>query len=154
MKQLFSTIIFLCFITAICKAQDSLHIISPKTSVQKNLYDMPQTNSKEYFLEKESKLNTAAWVLLGAGTVMAITGTIIYEHAIHNENWDEVGNTFGGVFLIVAGSAMVVTSIPIFIRSGYYKRKALNMSAALKFEPYQSGLAMKHYPAIGISISL
>jgi hypothetical protein len=154
MKPLFSTVIFLCLLSAVCQAQDSPHNTSPKPLTQKNPYDLSQTYTKEFYLEKESKLNTAAWVLLSAGTVMGITGTIIYEHAIHNENWDEVGNTFGGVFLIVAGSAMVVTSIPIFIRSGYYKKKALNMSANLKFEPYQSGLAMKHYPAIGISISL
>jgi hypothetical protein len=84
---------------------------------------------------------------------MGVTGTIIYENAYHDD-WDQVGNVLGGAFLMAAGSAMVITSVPIFIRSGYYKRKAVDISANLKFEPYQSGLAIKRYPAIGLSISL
>ena len=85
---------------------------------------------------------------------MGVTGTILYEHAAQTNEWNEVGNEFGGVFLMAAGGAMVVTSIPIFIRAGYYKRKAMDVSANLKFEPYQSGLAMKRFPAIGLRISL
>ena len=139
--------------TGMCQAQDSLHLASPKTSTEKNKFHMPEKNSKEYYLEKGNNLKTTAWVLLGAGAVMGITGTIIYEKN-HNDNLNEVGNELGGVFLIAAGSAMVITSVPIFIRSGYYKRKALDISANLKFEPYQSGLAIKRLPAIGLTISL
>ena len=115
---------------------------------------MPREDSKEYFLEKRSKLNTTAWVLLGIGAAMGVTGTILYEHAAQTNEWDQVGNEFSGVLLMAAGGAMVVTSIPIFIRAGYYKRKAMDVTANLKFEPYQSGLAMKRFPAIGLSISL
>jgi hypothetical protein len=46
---------------------------------------------------------------------------------------------------------MVVVDIPVLIRSGYYKRKALDMSANLKFEQYQTGISMKQYPAVGLS---
>ncbi len=154
MKQLFSVTIGFFIITNICRAQDSLHIVVPKTSTEKNTFYMPQPNSKEYYLEKQSKLNTTAWVLLGIGAAMGVTGTIIYENVAHKNELDQVGNEFGGVFLMVAGSAMVVTSVPIFIRSGYYKRKAMDLSANLKFEPYQSGVAMKSFPAIGLRISL
>jgi hypothetical protein len=154
MKQLFSVTISLIILTGICRAQDSLHIATPKTSTEKNKFYMPQQNSKEYYLEKQSKLNTTAWVLLGIGTAMGVTGTILYEHAAQANEWDQMGNEFGGVILMAAGGAMVITSVPIFIRAGYYKRKAMDISASLKIEPYQSGLAMKHYPAIGLSISL
>lgn len=129
-------------------------MITPKASTEKNKYYIPQQNSKEYFLEKRNKLNTAGWVLLGGGVTMGIIGTILYENAYHSEDWYQTGNVFGGVFLMTIGSAMVITSVPIFIRAGYYKRKAIDMSASLQFEPYQSGLAMKSYPAIGLRISL
>jgi uncharacterized membrane protein len=154
MKQLFSAFTCLLILTGICRAQDSLHITTPKASTGKNQFYTPAINSKEYCLEKHSKLNTTAWVLLSAGVVMGVTGTIIYENAYHNDGWDQMGNVFGGSFLMIAGSALVITSVPIFIRSGYYKRKAMDLSASLKFEHYQSGLAMKSYPAIGLRISL
>jgi hypothetical protein len=154
MKQLFLVTIGLFIITNMCRAQDSLRIAVPNSSTEKNKFYMPKQNSKEYYLEKQSKLNTTAWVLLGIGAAMGVTGTILYENAAHANEWDQVGNEFGGIFLIAAGSAMVVTSVPIFIRSGYYKRKAMDLSANLKFEPYQSGVAMKSFPAIGLRISL
>jgi len=154
MKQQFLAIISLFVLTGICRAQDSLHIPSPKTSKEKDQFFTPAKNSREYYVEKESKLNTAGWVLLGGGMAMGIAGTILYVNANHADNWNELGNEWGGVFLMIAGSAMVITSVPIFIRSGYYKRKAMDISANLKFEPYQSGLAMKSYPAIGLRISL
>lgn len=154
MKQLFSVSISLIILSGICRAQDSLHISIPKTSTEKNKFFMPQQNSKEYYLEKRSKLNTTAWVLLSVGAVIGATGTMLYEHAAQTNEWEQVGNEFGGVFLMAVGSAMVITSVPIFIRAGYYKRKAMDISANLKFEPYQSGLAMKRLPAIGLSISL
>ncbi len=58
------------------------------------------------------------------------------------------GQYIWGYFSITAGSAMVITSVPVFIRSGYYKRKAMDMSASIKLEPYQSGLAVKHFPSM------
>lgn len=85
---------------------------------------------------------------------MGVAGIIVYEHAREGEDIDQTRPAFAGIGLMAAGSAMVIASVPIFIRSGYYKRKVLDMSAGLKFEPYQSGLAIKNYPAIGLSISL
>ena len=115
---------------------------------------MPQKNSKEYYLQKSSTLNSTGWVLLGIGVVSGVTGTIIYANTHNSVGWNQLNNEIGGGFLIVAGSALVVTSIPIFIRAGYYKNKAMDMSAILKFEPYLSGIAIKQYPAIGVNIRL
>jgi hypothetical protein len=154
MKQLFSSLILLFLLSGICRAQDSLHMVEPKSSMGKNPYMMPLKDSKEYYIQKRNKLNRTGWVLLGTGVVMGVTGTIIYGNTHNGDGWDQLSYEFGGVFLMVAGSALVITSVPIFIRAGYYKNKALDMSASLKIEPYQSGLAMKHYPAIGISIRL
>ena len=155
MKQLFTFTASILFLMGICQAQDSLHNSSPNASIQKNPYTMPQVNSKEYFLEKRSSLNTTAWVLLGVGVTLGTVGTIMYENSINTDGgWNQVTNAWGGAVMMVAGSALVITSVPIFIRAGYYKRRAMDMSASLKLEPYQSGLAVKHFPSIGLSIRL
>jgi len=154
MKQLFIFTASLFFILGVCQAQDSLNHISPNAATPKKQYAVPDFNSKEYCLERASKLNTTAWVLLGVGVTLGTTGFIVYQNTHNQDDWENVGNTFSGIFLIAAGSALVITSVPIFIRSGYYKSKALNFSASLKLEPYQAGLALKRYPSIGLSIRL
>jgi hypothetical protein len=153
MKQLVSFIASLLFIMGICQAQDSLHNISPNASIEKKQSAIPQINSKEYFLAKSSKLNTTGWVLIGVGAVLGTTGIIIYNKN-KNGTLDQLGNTYGGVLLTIVGGAMVVVGIPLVIRSGYYKRKAMAMTATLNLENYQSGLAIKHFPSIGLSIRL
>jgi len=154
MKHLISTIIGLFILTGICKAQDSLHKANPGSPSGKYKYYSPENNSKEYFESKHNKLNTTAWVFLGTGVTLGVVGIIMYDHANHADNWGDTDNLFGGIGLMVTGSALTVASVGIFIKAGYYKRKALNMSANLKFEPYQSGIAVKQYPAIGLRISL
>jgi hypothetical protein len=154
MKQLIILSAGLLFMLGFCQAQDSLNHISPNAPIPKKQYAIPDVNSKEYYLERGSKLNTTAWVLLGVGATLGATGFIIYQNNHNQNDWENLGNTFSGIFLIAAGSALVITSVPIFIRSGYYKSKALNLSASLKLEPYQAGLALKRYPSIGLSIRL
>ena len=102
-------------------------------------------------------MKTTGWVLISAGTVLGITGYFVYENTLNSDyhNFDAaVGNTFGATLLMAGGAAMVVVGIPVLIRSGYYKRKALNMSAMMKFETYQTGIAFKQFPAVGLSIRL
>ena len=92
--------------------------------------------------------------MIGAGTVIGITGYLIYQNQLnsYSTNIDQaLMNTAGSTIMVIAGSAMVVVGIPVIIRSGYYKRKALDMSANLRFEQYQTGISMKQYPAVGLS---
>jgi len=154
MKQLFSLLMSFVFFTGICKAQDSLNRIPENPSYQRGQSNIPPVNTKDYYEYKRARLNTTAWVFLGLGVTLGTTGLIIYENAKYQDDLNNLGNTFGGSFLIGVGSAFVLTSIPIFIRSGYYKKKGLDMSASLKMEPYQSGVALKHYPSVGLSIRL
>jgi len=151
MKQL---IIFagLFLILESSSAQDSLQHNNLNAPTGKHQSYNPWIYSKAYCQEKSRSLNTAAWVLAGTGAVMGIAGLVVYENSLREDSWNELGNSFGGVILVAAGSAMVITSVPIFIRAGYYNKKALNMSAVMKLEPYQKGLAVQHFPAIGLSI--
>jgi len=119
--------------------------------------------SAEYLAIKSSKLKSAGWVLCSLGTVLGVSGLIVYEKNLHstyslNQLGDALLNTAGAEILMIAGSTMVLISIPVFISSGQYKKKALNMSASLKLVPSQelsqTGMSLKHYPAVGISIRL
>ena len=134
------------------QAQDSLRSMQPNVWLKKTQPSLPQKYSKEYFQEKASSLNTTAWVLLGAGAVVGGIGLSVYENSTRTSTWELLGASFGGEFLMAAGSALVVTSVPIFIRSGYYKNKAMNISATMNLEPCQSGLAMRSFPSVGLRI--
>jgi hypothetical protein len=45
--------------------------------------------SKDYLLQKSKKQNTAAWILLGGGTAMAIGGLAAFD-----TSWDSGSNSF------------------------------------------------------------
>jgi hypothetical protein len=158
---LFFMIIFSVLETT--RAQDSLQSITTGPSFKTSVFPPPVKYSHEYYAVKSSKFRTTGWVLLSLGTVLGVTGLIVYENHLHQGyNWDELGdaivNSAGAELLMIAGSTMVLVSIPVFISSGHYKKMALSLSASLRLEPYhelyQTGIARNHYPALGITIRL
>jgi hypothetical protein len=157
MKQIIFFFATLLFVMETSKAQDSLHLSTPGPSHQKYREPNGQRFSSEYYMNKSRKMKTAGWILISAGAVMGVTGYLVYQNQLYSNSGGldtQIGNTFGSLFLSVAGAAVVVVGVPVLIRSGYYKRKALNMSAMLKFEPNQTGISMKQFPAVGLRIQL
>ena len=143
------------------QAQEVPHKLQPNPIMDIGKKDQPIKGSSEYFLQKSKKLKTAGCVFLAAGAVIGVIGLIVYENHIHTDysfdQFDEaVMGTAGAEFAFIAGTAMVVTSIPLFIASGHYKKKALNLSAALKIEPYQeisqTTMSLKRYPAVSLTV--
>lgn len=157
MKQIMLLLAAFLFILEISQAQDSLHATTPNPS---NARSYPPVNpyfSSEYYMNKSNKMKTTGWVLISVGTVLGIAGYFVYENQLntdYNSIDDAIGSTLGATILMAGGTAMVVVGIPVLIKSGYYKRKALNMSAMMKFETYQTGVAFKQLPALGLSIRL
>jgi len=158
---LFFLTLFSAFETTL--AQDRLHNITTSPSFKTVSLSPPVKYSHEYCAVKCSKFRTTGWVLLSLGTVLGVTGLIVYENHLHQDyNWDELGNAMvnsaGAELLMIAGSSMVLVSIPVFISSWHYKKMALSFSASLRLEQhhelYQTGIARNHYPALGISIKL
>jgi len=107
--------------------------------------------TKQDYLQKSKRQKTAAWILLGGGSALAITGLLINNQA----SLDNAGTT-----AIVAGIGVLsmIGSIPLFIASGRNKRKAMAMSASLKLENTSAiqGYKMVHtsYPALSVKIKL
>jgi hypothetical protein len=154
MKQLIILFAACLFLMETSRAQDSLHHAKPNPSVETYKTPPHMVYSSEYYMQKSRKMKTAGWILIGAGSVLGITGYLVYQNQINSytNNLDNaLLNTAGSTVMMVGGSAMVVVGIPVLIRSGYYKRKALSMSANLKFEQVQTGISMIQYPAIGLS---
>ncbi len=88
-----------------------------------NLYSQTsneQDINRDYFLEKSKRLNKTGWILLGVGTPLAAGGM-----AAMNKNFGDEGSAADFyALLMVAGFAMDIASIPVFISAGKNKRRA------------------------------
>lgn len=121
--------------------------------------------TKQDYLQKSKKQKTAAWLLLGSGTVMMITGSIIWSNAVEETiTNDPIGifyapyTTTKGTGLTAAGLLVSAGSIPLFIASGKNKRKAMNASAFFKMETIpviqRPAFVPNTYPAVSLKIGL
>lgn len=109
-------------------------------------------NMKEALLTKSKKQKTTAWVLLGTGSTLIITG-IIFNSSHKEGTLDE--NIAGG-FIIAAGIASTVVSIPFFISAGNRKKQAAALSFGKQqiLTPINNAFCFKTQPAIALKISL
>ena len=98
------------------------------------------------YLQKSKNQKTAAWILVGSGSVM------IAIAAFADVSFDILP------VLAVGGSLSTLGSIPLFIASARNKRKALKASASFKTETSSvirhAGFARSSYPAFSIKICL
>src|SRR5690349_17925632 len=127
MKKVISFAILLAIaINSLCQQVDNLKSIA-----------------KADYLRKSKNKKTAAWVLLGGGIAMGITGTIVYNNAYNKaaveDPWfgtalETANINATGVLIATVGVLAAVGSIPFFIASGKNKKKARSMSSGLKME--------------------
>lgn len=110
----------------------------------------PQENFDFYNL-KQKRQKTAAWICLGGGVAMTLTGLVIKGG---HKTGEAFGEMFGEIltlgladfeetepppianFLIYLGGASTAASIPLFVSAGNNKRKA---SLSIKGEPLTFG---------------
>lgn len=99
------------------------------------------TLTKQDYLQKSKKQKTAAWWLLGGGLVLSTTSMAIGV----GKAADDLANAFVGILtlnpdpapqkdytgetiLLIAGTAAIVASIPLFIASGKNKKRGMSLS--------------------------
>ena len=108
---------------------------------------------KTDYMAKSKNQKTAAWVLLGGGTVLIGIGFLVGDSK--NASFDDAAT--GGV-LAGIGVLSTIGSIPLFIASGKNKRKALKASAFIKMEKgtiiERQAFVQTSYPAIAFKINL
>lgn len=112
-----------------------------------------QTNSgssmtKQDYLQKSKNQKTAAWIMLGGGTVAGIGGVLWATSDIFSKN-------AGPDILIFTGAAAMVGSIPLFIASGRNKRKAMSLSFNIQqvIQPMQYGFANHNIPSLSLRMT-
>src|SRR5262245_53047878 len=110
--------------------------------------------SKTDYLQKSKKQKTAAWIMLGGGTVIGLIGLASINVA-GTDDPDGVNNT-PGTILFATGLASVIASIPMFSASKKNKRKAMSVSLKNQFLPYLQTTSMVYtvVPSVQIKIKL
>lgn len=120
-----------------------LLVAMPATSFCQTTNDSLPVVKTDY-LAKSKNQKTAAWVLLGGGTVLIGAGFLIGDNK--NSTFDDAAT---GALLAGIGVLSAIGSIPLFIASGKNKRKGINMSANFIMEN-----ATNSYPAVAFKIKL
>jgi hypothetical protein len=122
-----------------------------------------QKLTSDQYLKKSKNQKTAAWVLLGGGAALFITGLAIPRG---EELWDDiwgiptVGHKNDGVkgALYLTGTLSMLGSIPLFIASGRNKGKAVAASANFQMQKRPvmqvASVVNRLYPAVSIRIGL
>jgi hypothetical protein len=126
-----------------------------------------QTNSKPLlkpdYLKKSKSQKTIAWVLLGSGTAMMITGSIIwnnaYEKRVNSGSWEGLFapyTTTEGTTLTAAGLVVSAGSIPLFIVARKNKRKAMSLAVQAQKIPQlnKNIFAKQTVPSLTLKIHL
>jgi len=115
------------------------------------------------FLKKSKNQKTTAWVLLGGGVALSVTGMIIYSTAYKkavNEDPLYLGTNTNptGAAIATVGVLTSIGSIPLFVASAKNKRRALAISTGFKMEKASviqgSCFVKKSYPALSVKIRL
>ena len=126
-----------------------LLIVSGASFSQQTTTNTPLT--KADYLQKSIKQKTAAWVLLGGGSALVVTGVLLSNNA----SFDNLGTT---ATIAIVGGLSMLGSIPLFIASGKNKRKANAATAFFKMEKtpviQQTGFVYQSYPALSIKFRL
>jgi len=111
------------------------------------------TNSKEQYLQKSKNQKKAAWILLAAGTVMAVGGGIGFDKNFDLFSSNTKADIYGAI--MAGGIAADLISIPFFIASGKNARRAarVNLSSVRSIEQKGTYTVYKPQAALGIKIS-
>ena len=107
--------------------------------------------SKEDYLLKSKHQKSAAWVLLGGGTALMVTGFLIGNGK--EASFDDAAS---GVIIAGIGVLSAIGSIPLFLASGKNKRKGMNLSFKNETAPqlFKGKFISHSYPSVAFKISL
>lgn len=108
--------------------------------------------SREDYLKKSKNQKTAAWILLGGGTVLIGTGFLIGDR--EESSFDDAAT--GGI-IAATGLLAAIGSIPFLFASGKNKRKGMATIAFRNVSALQlknSSMVYKTIPAVSLKINL
>ena len=117
-----------------------------------------QLNTKDDYLRKGRRMESAAWILAGSGVAMVTVGTVLAV----NTDWDALDyddNSYGrketikgvgAIALIGTGVIASIGSIPLFIMSAKNKSKAASFTVSTQryHSPGRSMQLSQQMPAL------
>jgi len=116
------------------------------------------------YLTKSKHQRTAAWILLGGGTALTVTGLSIGINSVYDEfgsiisNGQDDKSYVAGEVLFYTGMAAILSSIPLFIASHHNKRKAMAASTSFKIETapviQHANFVYRTVPSLNLKICL
>lgn len=123
-------------------------LFSVSTGIFSQQTDPAPSLTKQDYLKKSKNQKTAAWILLGTGSLSAIVGTIKVN--------PDYGGSSNGSFFLVGGLVLIGVSVPLFIASGRNRRKAASLSFSNQFVPQMDNGDLVNRPvrALHLKISL
>ena len=136
-------------------------IVSAPSFSQQTTTNAPVLTKADY-LQKSKKQKTAAWILLGGGSALIVTGQIVYTNYINSSPDFGTGllrlASWGtGPVLELIGLLSMGGSIPLFIASTKNKRRAMNATTFFKMETapviQHSSFVQTSFPAVSLKIS-
>jgi hypothetical protein len=106
------------------------------------------TASQNDYLKKSKNQKTAAWILVGIGSLSTLLGTIQVN--------PDYGQNDNSTFFLVGGLVTLGASVPLFIASAKNRKKA--MSLTLKNETTQQFLNTRvknrNIPSLNLKLNL
>ncbi|NEW79140.1 MAG: hypothetical protein GZ086_06865 [Gelidibacter sp.] len=116
----------------------------PITALSQQTKTAP-TLTKQDYLQKSKNQKKTAWMMVGGGTVLLITGLVIpkgeftgYESIYGIPGYERYKNDDIKAAFVVTGILSSLGSIPLFIASGKNKKRAMN--ATVYFEIQQNSV--------------
>ena len=106
------------------------------------------TSFSQDYLKKSKNQKTAAWILLGGGSALVVTGILLANNAA----LDNLGT---GAGVAIAGGVAVLGSIPLFLASGRNKRKGMRLSFKNETAPQflKGSFVYRPVPSVSLKIS-
>ena len=141
---------FLCLVILIISFQFSSAQLIDRTTT------MTPEEQFNYHSLKQKRNKTAAWILLGSGILMTMSGIVINSADEYVEVFTlglkEVEDVHKGDWLIYVGGATTLASIPFFISAGKHKSKATVTLKAQQNSVVRETLYSSNSLAIGFKI--
>jgi hypothetical protein len=94
------------------------------------------TSVKTNYLKKSKNQKTTAWILLGTGTAMMVTGILVGRNSVENEPpFGDPNDTVSGGVLFASGVVVDLASVPFFIAGAKNKGRAMAVTMRNDFVP-------------------
>jgi hypothetical protein len=109
--------------------------------------------SKDEYLKKSKNQKKIAWILLGAGTVMAVGGYIVGSEYLFTESTTTVDIA---AFTMLTGILSDLVSIGFFVSASNNKQRAARLAISNQkiSIPHQYTVSFKMQPALTLKIPL